>query len=391
MDLLKIIIFYAALCFCNNLHSKTKGLLYTLEDLKILKEQKNYFEFLNHALDIRPSKRDKSWEKMVQDMATGFISSTIEKKQISKDYFLFIEDLLSWPSLKSDEFFIIKRNQYGYKFIEGCFKEKGKTNICQKLLLEFWYNHKDPELGLKLGKIIQKHKLNIALWQFYENATKSPFSTFFCRDKNLKTALFKKAIELLNKNIIEEKKEITLLNKLAHSNCWKTFIPTLKKSLYSDKQIHREQAFKILDLKKSLSQIDRDTFLTFYILKGPLIGKTFNQAWNTVRDLGQSFTRRTKVLEKLNLMDPLPDDIFALATPIKKKTLINFMYKNIPEYFSFYAKTCLNYLKGKKFKAGNPTFYCKEFFQISQNNPWPSLRAKTEYKSLISKLKKGSL
>ena len=101
MDLLKIIIFYTALCFCNNLHSKTKGLLYTLEDLKILKEQKNYFEFLNHALDIRPSKRDKSWEKMVQDMATGFISSTIEKKQISKDYFLFIEDLLSWPSLTS--------------------------------------------------------------------------------------------------------------------------------------------------------------------------------------------------------------------------------------------------------------------------------------------------
>ena len=390
MDLLKIIIFYTILCFCNNLHSKEKVLLYTLEDLTILKKQKNYFEFLNHALDIRPSKRNKNWEKMVQDMATGFISGAIEKKQISKDYFMFIEKLLSWPSLKNDEFFIIKRNQYGHKYIEECFKETEKTNICQKFLLDFWYNHKDPELGLKLGKIIQKQNLNLETWQFYEIATKSPFSTFFCKDKNLKTALFKKTIELFNKNIIEEKKEVALLKKLAHSNCWKTFLPTLKKSLYSNQQIHREQAFKILDLKKSLSQIERDTFLTFYILKGPLIGKTFNQAWNTVRDLGQSFARRIKVIENLDRMDPLPDDIFALATPIKKKTLIKFMYKNMPEYFSLYAKTCLNYLKGKKFKAGNPTFYCKEFFQISENNPWPSLRAKNEYKNLVLKLKKGS-
>ena len=113
MDLLKIIIFYTILCFSNNLHSKTKGLLYTLEDLTILKKQKNYFEFLNHALDIRPSKRDKNWDKMVQDMAVGFISSITAKKQISKDHFLFIEKLLSWPSLKNDEFFIIKRNNMG--------------------------------------------------------------------------------------------------------------------------------------------------------------------------------------------------------------------------------------------------------------------------------------
>ena len=391
MDLLKIIIFYTALSFCSNLHSKTKELLYTFEDLIILKKQNNYFEFLNHALDIRPSKRDKNWEKMVQDMATGFISTALEKKQISKDYFLFIEKLLTWPSLKNDEFFIIKRNKYGHKFIEKCFREKRKTSVCQKLLLEFWYNHKDPELGLKLGKIAQKEKLNIATWQFYEDATKSSFSTFFCRDENLKTALFKKTIEILNKSSVEEKKEINLLDSLAHSNCWKVFLPTLKKSLYSNKQIHREQAFKILDLKKSLSQVERDTFLTFYILKGPLIGKTFNQAWNTVRDLGQSFNRRTKVLEKISQMDPLPDDIFALATPVKKKTLVKFMYKNIPEYFGLYAKTCLNYLKGTKFKAGNPTFYCKEFFQISQSSPWPSHKEKTEYKSLVLKLKKGSL
>ena len=206
MDLFKIIIFYLALCSCHNLHSKTKELLYTSEDLEILKKQNNHLEFLNHALDIRPSKRNKKWEEMVQEMATGFIASTLSKKQISKHHFQFIENLLSWPSLKNDEFFLIKRNQFGYKFIDKCFKEKEKPQICQKLLLQFWYNHKDPELGIKLGHIIQKQNLSIDSWQFYDKATKSPFSNFFCKDQNLKTALFKKAIELLNKNTIEEKK-----------------------------------------------------------------------------------------------------------------------------------------------------------------------------------------
>ena len=90
--------------------AKNKAQLFSMEDLSILKAQKNFKEFLAHALDIRPSKRNKKWEKMVQDMATGHVTSILEKKQFSKKNFTFIESLLSWPTLKVDEFFLIKRN-----------------------------------------------------------------------------------------------------------------------------------------------------------------------------------------------------------------------------------------------------------------------------------------
>ena len=88
---------------------------------------------------------------------------------------------------------------------------------------------------------------------------------------------------------------------MVHSNCWGPFLKLLRKSLFSDQQIYREQAFKILDIKKFISQKEKDSFLTFYVLKGPMVGQIFNQAWNTIKELGNpheaqtNYIRATKV------------------------------------------------------------------------------------------------
>jgi hypothetical protein len=380
--------FFIGLLFLSipiGLLSKTKTQLFSIKDLSILEKQKNYEEFLNHALDLRPSQRNKRWRNMVQNMATGYISSLIKRKQFTQKYFLFIESLLSWPTLKTDEFFLIKRNRYGIHYLKNCFKKNINHKPCSQKLLNFWYNNKDPELGLKLGQIIQKSKVSLEVWKFYSKATLSPFSKFYCKDKFLQRAFFKKISLVLEKEELHEKAQLKALNFLAHPNCWSLFLPLLKRNLFSNQQIYREHTFKILDLKKFLSREEKDSFLTFYILKGPLVGQIFNQAWNTVKELGQSYIRRANVLQKLKYMDPLPDDIFALSHSNKRKTLVDFMYRNIPEYFSLYSKTCLKYLKGSKFKIGNPTLYCKEFFKLSQNGPWPSLHDKIEYKKIIKK------
>ena len=380
--------FFIGLLFLSipiGLLSKTKTLLFSIEDLFILEKQKNYEEFLNHALDLRPSQRNKKWGSMVQNMATGYISSLIKRKQFTQKYFLFIETLLSWPTLKTDEFFLIKRNRYGDRYLKSCFKKNINHKPCTQELLNFWYNNKNPEVGLKLGQIIQKSKVSLEVWPFYSKATLSPFSNFYCKDKFLQRAFFKKISLVLEKDNRPEKTHLKTLNFLAHPNCWSLFLPLLKRNLFSNQQIYREHTFKILDLKKFLSREEKDSFLTFYILKGPLVGQIFNQAWNTVKELGQSYLRRANVLQKLKHMDPLPDDIFALSNSNKRKTLVDFMYRNIPEYFSLYSKTCLKYLKGTKFRVGNPTLYCKEFFKLSQKNPWPSLHDKIEYKKIIKK------
>ncbi|MCO4754768.1 MAG: hypothetical protein KC478_09800, partial [Bacteriovoracaceae bacterium] len=47
--------------------------LYDIKDLEVLESNKSYREFLDHALDIRPSDRKKQWTEMVNNMAVGFL------------------------------------------------------------------------------------------------------------------------------------------------------------------------------------------------------------------------------------------------------------------------------------------------------------------------------
>ena len=51
----------------------------------------------------------------------------------------------------------------------------------------------------------------------------------------------------------------------------------------------------------------------------------------------------------------------------------------MPEYLDYYARTCLEYLEGKKvFPRGNPTLHCKELFKEAKGTPWidPGLQAR---------------
>ena len=73
---------------------------YDLKDLEVLTIQKNYLEFLNHAHDIRPSKRGKKWKDMVQKMALGYINQLLNFKSFEQKNFDFVERLNSWSSFK---------------------------------------------------------------------------------------------------------------------------------------------------------------------------------------------------------------------------------------------------------------------------------------------------
>ena len=70
--------------------AKNKALLFSMEDLSILKKQKNFKEFLAHALDIRPSKRNKKWEEIAQsgrDFAMNELNNeNAVKKKLLIDY-----------------------------------------------------------------------------------------------------------------------------------------------------------------------------------------------------------------------------------------------------------------------------------------------------------------
>ena len=72
--------------------------------MEALENAGQYKEFLDHAFDIRPVERDKHWQAMLSAMAIQYISEAVKRKDYTERIFGYVEYLLTWQGLKSDEF-----------------------------------------------------------------------------------------------------------------------------------------------------------------------------------------------------------------------------------------------------------------------------------------------
>ncbi len=344
---------------------------YTVEDLQILETEKNYKEFFQHALDIRPVKRDDKWQKMVLKMAESYTKSLIKARFIEDKSFITIENLAKWPLLKTNEFFQSNRRKIGLKYLEFCYQkstrfkkaqtEKIKREKCNRLFISFWENiPTDYELGLNLLELTNKFNIKntVSSWTLIKNAVSHPLSEFYCKKMSVRNVLWNKIVK---------EKSAGLITK----DCLLGLKPFLIQMLYSNKIRKRNTAYKSLNELNVLSNNDKDFYLTLYFLDSPKVGTTFNNAWNTLRLLGQNFKRRELILNKLQTLDPLPGKLFNLNDTKKKKILIKHLFNNIPEYLNIYGKECINYYKGiKNYPKGTPTPYCKKLFQLVKGTQW---------------------
>ena len=341
---------------------------YEISDLETLYKENNFGEFLNHALDIRPSLRDSKWKKMVLEMSVDFIKDKISKKQYDEKTLAYIESLTNWPILREDEIFFLKRNDYGVKLFRDCFNTD-KKDSCIAEIAKFWSNTslKNPDLGLSLATLLSENGFGENLWEYLTYATNSNVAEFYCKNTLIRKEISKKIKNILGGNLSQFDQKVTIQNSMSNS-CLKTIIPEIKKSfLEVESSTTKELYFKFLTLTNNLSPEEKDFFLTLYFLQGPVIGDLFNESWNNVRVLGQNYSKRKAVMDRLKDLDLLPDEIFALPNEKRKETMVSHFHKNFPEYLDFYAKTCVEFLEGKKtFPNGNPTLRCKDLFKDAE-------------------------
>ena len=354
---------------------------YDIKDLEQLSDSKNYEEFLNHARDIRPSKRDKYWRDLVQSMAIGQVDFLIEKKIYNKAQFELIEKISLWPTLNSDDFFQTKRNNYVEKYLKNCFEKSAK--YCQSQLFSFWHSsNQRAELAMTLVEYLKLFTDYKDFWGFYQKVTKSDLQEYYCPKPHLKKAIFGHM-----KNNLMEIDDKAVINRFIKANigatCWFSIVDDLKGLLFTKTPIMREFAYKILDAEEALTEVERDSFQTFYLLDNPVNGDLFNRSWATVETLGQNYGRRMNVFKYLRKLDPLPGNIFAHRIALKREAIAGLFHSNFPEYIDHYARTCVNFYTGVgKFPTGIPTLQCKELFEITKSKPWISQTLKIQYSSI---------
>lgn len=376
-----IIIFSFFIVLVSNAHAES----YSKEDLKVLAEENNFNEFILHAQDIRPSQRDDWWKEQLRRMGKKFIEERIAKNDFSTDTHDKIESLYALPAIKEDEFVSTRREEYNRALIKNCFQFNNKME-CYKTMNNFWESTKGsinrPEIALEIASLLDQYNIQTEKWKYFATITTGKTATFYCGRENIKQVVIQQLINKFSR-VSDSSKFDQQTKEVANEDCIDKMILDLKQLLTSEDKVKAEMSYHLLLSRKKIDELESNAFLISFIMMGPVVGETFNQSWNMLEQLGKNYELRMKVLARLQQYDPLPDELVNSANKKKRDLLLDMMNKNFPEYVDFYARTCLDYLEGKKsFPNGNPTKYCRQFFQLSKNKEWPNSGLKMRYESL---------
>lgn len=354
---------------------------YTLADLKILFKESNYFEFFEHCLDLRPTLRTQEWKEMVTQMGAAYLQLMLKQQTINRDTIQIVEKISRIPVLRKDEFFLRYRSQIGQAYFQRCLEGKDPKS-CHQDFVSFWKNLPPPgDISLQMGNLIRLKGIPIDPWFLYEVAAKSSFADYYCKDENLRRDLGTRLYNELQSTSDHQKIKKTV-NDLMSPECWKVLQTEYLAGLKAPQQVIREFSYHILLAMGSLDMAQKNLALTVHLLNTPQVGKRLNQAWNLVDQMGSDFKKRSELLKELLQIDPLPGKVFAAQDKLKRKTLLSHLYKNMPEYMDHYAKTCLDFLYGRKtFENGNPTPECRQLFEAAKGTKWISSQLVEQYQN----------
>lgn len=339
-----------------------KAVTYNLDDLKVLAQEGSYKEFLNHALDVRPSLRQEDWKNMVVEMSHLYTKNILAQKLIDKQDFEKIEYIYSWPALKTDELFVARRHEIGLRYLKQCLG----ANTCWQEVKDFWEKDKtNPETAYQLAELTKPYEgFPISQWDFLTHSVKSTLSEFYCKKDFVQKEIWSQ-LEQIYIKLGPKGDLLKRLDELLHPACLTPLNELTQKKLYTpDKSSDRELAFQILKAQFKATTKLEDLFYTIYLLEKPSQGELFNYAWNRVKLLSTLPTRRDAVIEAFKTLDPIPDEIFASLDEVKVRAIYKHMNDNFPELVTYYFNQCKAYYSGTKtFPNGNPTLHCKEFVQ----------------------------
>lgn len=342
----------------NHGFARTSRAPYNLDDLSVLAAEGSHQEFLDHALDIRPSLRGQEWKSLVTKMALKHANQALLQSPLPKLTFQKTESLYRWPVLRQDDVYRARRIEIGVRYLKHCLN---LADPCWEDLQSFWKeDSSDPDMAVSLAEMIkEKKEAPYTLWTLLERPLKTTFSEFYCQRDFVMEALWEK-LSLDYLKLGEDGNFLTKVEETIHADCLPRLVSEAKARVVSPKKSgDRELGFEILKSTGKADQELQDFFYTLYLLERPSQGELMNLAWNNLIQLGKSSDRREKVMEQIKNLDPLPDTIMGSMDEIKRRVVIRHLKANFPEYIDFYSEQCVSYYGGtKKFLKGNPTMKC---------------------------------
>lgn len=348
---------------------------YQIQDLEVLESEKSFREFFAHAKDVLPSKRKKTWKKMVLSMSMDYLNTLkmTNGNLNPKDYKLTLE-ISKWSTLRSDEFFVKNRDIVFIKHYKYCFRKMDYKD-CYNKASDFYKKYKThPEFGYTFIKeITQGNKRNTAeqdfetnyqlkFWPFIEKLVKSPISEFYCAQSPLKETIEQKVLQQAYKH-----KSFQVLKHL-HPDCWKVIKKGFISTLFRHTDAYsRKKVFSSLKGTVRLGKTDTYLYTTLQLLSGiKLSAQETLLYWQRMKELAHNYKLREILIAKLKTYIPLPGKVFIGATK-QQRHIVKALTTYFPEYLDYYSTTCIDHFSGEKETyGGNPATNCHDLFKLSK-------------------------
>jgi hypothetical protein len=289
----------AALCLmplflsvkAQNLSSPKTTLIYSISDLEVLQQANAYQEFFKHAHDILPTQRTKYWLNMVSNMAQGFIDLSVKQDNFESSTFKVVERLSSWPELRGDEFYQIKRNRYALNYFKVCLSTQ-KTNHCKKRMLSFWKTaRKEAETGFRLLQYFAGFFPSHDSWPLLKDILTKGDGQFYC-DKPLVTSITFSHLEKQHLYSDSSERIKMYLSQMASAACWKKMAVRARQHLKEAPVSETRSLFVALENTTELTPTLKNTWLVRYYLSEPAPGSLLNRAWNQLELLSNDYAKR---------------------------------------------------------------------------------------------------
>ena len=297
--------------------------LYTLQDLKILAQEKEFSEFFEHAKDISPSNRDSEWSQLVSQMGIEYLQNLkIKKYDLPSD----IKSISKWFVLSKHEFFKDELNKFILRLSQNCLDSLAYKDCKESIKNNFSFAT-NPITGVEIyEKIIEKNPSwpKVELYTYLEKILKSEIAEFYCDDPPVQ-AFFKQNISL--NHISPEKLQL-------HKDCQKhSFVPARQLLVHNNITI-RDRAKEYLRFYNAYTQKDQ----VLYSFMNFLDNKKDAEAISSLTSLSKNPQLRAEILELFKKDTPyLNINKICFKRSLVKTKLIN---RSFPEFIQSEVKKC---------------------------------------------------
>ena len=188
---------------------------YSMADLKALVEQESWIEVLDHAFDVRPSRRGKTWRTYLETAAVGHLNALQGAGDPDQAMRAAEELTVKHPILKRSRRYMAMRGRLGLEAMENCFRhDRGGLQCSARLETFVRADPTNDNLAFEAGRLVRLRGSPTISAKLFALAFKKKSRRTSCSDDQVALAVER----VLNNATGGE--AVAAARKIAFDYCW---------------------------------------------------------------------------------------------------------------------------------------------------------------------------